>query len=138
RQRRELTGRLARIRKSYEGGDKPEDEYLAERDQIERALGALRGTATKSDVLAKATAFLRHLPAAWEAARERPDQRNVLAALVFGSVEVTDDRVTALVVNPDFAPFFAAAEQQDTPAVTPGCLAQALRSGSDGIRTRDL
>ena len=36
------------------------------------------------------------------------EQRNALARLVFASVELVDDRVTAVVPRPDFAPFFVA------------------------------
>jgi hypothetical protein len=50
-----------------------------------------------------------------------PEQRNDFARLVFQSVEVKDDRVMAVVVNPDFAPFFAVFGQQETPTGGPGC-----------------
>jgi hypothetical protein len=42
-----------------------------------------------------------------------PDQRNGLARLIFQGVEITDDRVTAVVPQPDFAPFFALAEDNE-------------------------
>ncbi len=119
RKRRELTGRMERIRKSYEWGDKPEAEYRHERAEIERELAGLRSSTNRADLLAKAAAFLRDLPAAWAAAN--PEQRNALARLVFQSVEITDDRATAIVVNPDFAPFFVAAGKGNTPAGEPGC-----------------
>jgi hypothetical protein len=79
----------------------------------------LRSASARSDVLAQAAAFLRDLPAAWKAAT--PEQRNDLARLVFESVEVRDGQVIAVVVNPDFAPFFGVFGQQETPTGGTGC-----------------
>jgi hypothetical protein len=135
--RRELTGRLERISKSYEWGDKPEDEYRAERAEIDRDLSALRATSSKAEILAQAAAFLRDLPAAWASAL--PEQRNTLARLVFESVEVTGDRLSAIVVKPDVAPLFVADGHQSTPADRPGCQPPNSSfglSGSDGNRFR--
>jgi hypothetical protein len=114
RERRELSGRLERIAEMYKWGDLTREAYRADREQIERKLAELRGTSTKADLLAKTAAFLRDLPAAWVAGR--PEQRNALARLVFRSVEITDDRATAILVNADFAPFFLAATgHEETP-----------------------
>ncbi len=57
-----------------------------------------------STALTQAAGFLRDLPAAWDAAT--PEQRNDLARLIFESIEIKDDRVIAVVPQPDFAPFF--------------------------------
>ena len=59
---------------------------------------------SQAEVLVQAATFLKDLPAAWEAAT--PEQRNALARLVFESIEIEDDRVIAVVPQPDFAPFF--------------------------------
>jgi hypothetical protein len=67
-------------------------------------LARLRTTTSQAEVLAQAANFLKDLPAAWEAASS--EQRNPLARLVFESIEIEDDRVTAVVPQPDFAPFF--------------------------------
>ncbi|MDQ4099484.1 MAG: hypothetical protein M3121_03175 [Chloroflexota bacterium] len=53
----------------------------------------------------------RDLPAAWETAT--PEQRNDLARLVFQSIEVQNDRVVAVVPQPDFTPFFAVKAADD-------------------------
>ena len=71
------------------------------------------------------------------AAREKafPENRNALAALVFKSVEIKDDRVMAVVVQPANAPFFAVFGQQEPPTEGPGvlvagkCLDQAEVTG---------
>ena len=64
----------------------------------------MRGSGEWGAALGQAAAFLRDLPAAWEAANQ--EQRNDLARLVLREVEVGDDRVVAVVPQPDVAPFF--------------------------------
>ncbi len=111
RRRREIGGRIERIAEMYKWGDLTREAYRAEREQLEAELARLRGTTDRAAVLATAAAFLRDLPAAWDAAN--PEQRNALARLVFISVEITDDRVVAVVPQPDFAPFFVALATDD-------------------------
>ncbi len=106
RRRREVGGRLERIRELYKWGDMTREAYVAERDHLEAELGTLRGTTDRAAVLTQAAAMLRDLPAAWTAAS--PEQRNALARLAFQSVEIEDDRVVAVLPQPDFAPFFVA------------------------------
>ena len=67
----------------------------------------------------------------WDVARgwlhRKDEQRNLLATIVFESVEIRDDRVVC-VVKEDFVPFFAVFGQLDAPAgetgrqVEPGSL----------------
>lgn len=47
--------------------------------------------------------FLRDLPAAWAA---NPEERNAPARIVFQSMEIEGDQVTAFVLQPGFAPIF--------------------------------
>lgn len=125
----------------YGWGDLTEEAYLAERRRVRADLASLEGATDWTTVLAQAAAFLRDLPAAWEAAT--PDQRNALARTVFQSVEITDGRVAAVVPQPEFAPFFNLAgverpsagndERQPSPAA-PDRQASTLAGGSDGIR----
>jgi hypothetical protein len=72
--------------------------------------------------------LLKDLPAAWDAATS--EQRNALARLVFESIEIEDDRVIAVVPQPDFAPFFVKramdeglleADSSGATGVTPSC-----------------
>ncbi|MDP9357151.1 MAG: zinc ribbon domain-containing protein, partial [Chloroflexota bacterium] len=106
RRRREIAGRLERIRELYAWGDMTREAYVAERNHLDAELTSLQGTGDQATLLAQAAVFLRDLSAAWKAAA--PEQRNALARLVFASVEIADDRVTAIMPQPDFAPFFVA------------------------------
>lgn len=49
----------------------------------------------------------------------------------------TDERLSAIVVQADFVPFFALAGQQDTPA-DPGCQAWALSAEVTGFATHEV
>src|SRR5207253_1137888 len=71
----------------------------------------LQRTNDVAGLLVQTAAFLRDLPAAWEAASQ--EQRNALARLVFQAVKITDDQVTAVLPQPDFAPFFVALRRED-------------------------
>ena len=91
-------------------------------------------------------AFLRDLPAAWEVAT--PEERNVLARAIFQSVEIAGDLVTAIVPQPEFAPFFnlldssrELRENDEGQSVTaPDRQASTLAGGSDGdcFRAKDV
>ena len=111
RRRREIAGRIERIAELYKWGDLTREAYRSERERLEAELAGLRGATDRARVLAQAAGLLRDLPAAWRTAT--PDQRNALARLVFRSVELVDDRVAAVVPQPDFAPFFAARAAED-------------------------
>ncbi len=133
--RREMEGRLERIAELYKWGDLTREAYVAERDRLQAELSALRTTADGAGLITRAAALLRDLPAAWAAAT--PDQRNTLARLIFQQVEIEDDRVAAVVPQPDFAPFFALAEDNETgwlDEATPECQVTSLAGGSDGDR----
>ncbi len=105
RRHREISGRIERITEMYKWGDLTRQAYRAERERLDAELAGLRGTTNRADMIAKAAAFLRDLSAAWGVAT--PEQRNALVRLVFESVEIMDDRVAAVIPQPDFAPFFA-------------------------------
>ncbi|MBA2754154.1 MAG: recombinase zinc beta ribbon domain-containing protein [Chloroflexia bacterium] len=111
RRRREIEGRLDRIKQLYGWGDLTRSAYVSERDHLEIELATLAGSTDRAAVLVQAAAFLRDLPAAWSAAD--PGQRNALARLIFESVEIVDDRVAAVVPRADFAPFFVAGTPVD-------------------------
>ena len=138
RRRREIAARLGRIKELYGWGDLTREAYQSERDRLDGEFAGLRAPADMATVLTRAAAFLRDLPAAWNAAT--PEQRNDLARLVFQSVEIASDRVLAVVPQPDFAPFFVAHARNDEgrPVEAAPCQTVSLAGGSDGIRTRDL
>ncbi len=137
--RRQAESRLSRIKELYSWGDMARDEYQAERDSLRIEIDALRESTDYAAVLAQAASFLSNLPEAWEMAN--PDQRNALARVVFQEVEITDDRVTAVLPTADFAPFFNVAKNTETGQAmlaAPNTEQNVLPSGSDGIRTRGL
>jgi len=111
RRRREIASRIERIAEMYKWGDLTREAYRAEREHLEAEVATLRGATDRAGVLVQAAALLRNLPAAWAAGT--PKQRNALARLVFRSVEVVDDRVVAVVPQPDFAPFFVARAEDE-------------------------
>jgi site-specific DNA recombinase len=104
RRRREIGARIERIAEMYKWGDLTREAYRAERERLEAELATLRTTTNQAEVLVQAATLLKDLPAAWDAATAV--QRNELARLVFETIEIEDDRVVAVVPQPDFAPFF--------------------------------
>jgi hypothetical protein len=104
RRRREIGSRIERIAEMYKWGDLTREAYRAERERLEAELGTLRSATNQAEVLVQAATLLKDLPAAWEAATS--EQRKALARLVFESIEIEDDRIIAVVPQPDFAPFF--------------------------------
>jgi hypothetical protein len=135
-----MTGSRARERAIHLGRPPPRDAYLAETAHLGAELAALRGTQDRSALFAQAAAFMRNLPVAWKAANA--EQRHAQARLAFQSVEIGDDRVTTVIPQPDFAPFFALADEENdngqTDQADPHRQGSTLTGGSDGIRTRDL
>jgi hypothetical protein len=134
--RREIEGRLKRITELYKWGDLTKEAYLAHRDRLAGELASLQTVNNYASHVARAAAFLSDLPAAW--ADATPEQRNALARLIFQKIEIEDDRVTAVVPKPDFAPFFAQAENEMgwPDLATPDCQELSLAGGSDGHRFR--
>jgi DNA invertase Pin-like site-specific DNA recombinase len=125
RRRREIIGRIERTAEMYKWGDLTREAYRAERERLEAELATLRVATSQAEVLVQAAAFLKDLPAAWEAATS--EQRNALARLVFESIEIEDDRVLAVVPQPDFAPFFIKR------ATDEGLLVEGNENGATGV-----
>ncbi len=123
--RRQIKSRLEPIRELYRWGDIERDEYQRERDSLTAELGTLKAPEDMAAILARTAAFLSDLPLAWKQASQ--EQRNRLARLLFQSLVIKDNRVEAFTPQPDFAGFFIL-----------DCQSRFVRSGSDGIRTRDL
>jgi site-specific DNA recombinase len=144
-QRRQIEGRLERIKELYKWGDLTREAYLAERDHLEQQQSRLQGTRDRVALLRRVSQFLQNLSAAWEAAD--PEQRNALARTVFQSVEIRDDVVVSVVPQPEFAPYFNLVhldggnlendEGQPIEAAPP-CQDSALAGGSDGDRLREI
>ena len=86
------------------GATSPERRIARERERLEAELGDAAGDnepgrgAGASSELSEGSAS--------GVGGGNPEQRNALARLVFESIEIEDDRVIAVVPQPDFAPFF--------------------------------
>ena len=89
-------------------------------------------------VLMRAAELLRNLAAAWAQATE--EQKHDLARLVFRVGRDRGDRVIAVTPQPDFAPFFNLAEDNETgrPEMTDPDRQDVLTGGSDGDRSREI
>ena len=105
---KELAGRLERIRKLYEWGDKPEAEYLYESGQIKQELAELVPEQQRPDVLAVLGEFLSDVSVAWEKATQ--EQRNRLARRLFEFAQVKDENVVSVRPQPELRPFFQISE----------------------------
>ncbi len=108
-QRRRLEGRLHRIRRSYEWGDKPEAEYLRERRQIKRDLSQFEQPHGSLALLDHLATYLKDLAAAWAVADQA--NRNRLARQVFNAVIVRNETVVAVMPRPELRAFFALNEE---------------------------
>ena len=124
---KELAGRLERIRKLYEWGDKPEAEYLYESGQIKQELAELVPEQQRPDVLAVLGEFLSDVSVAWEKATQ--EQRNRLARRLFEFARVKDENVVSVRPQPELRPFFQISED---------CQSKSLSGDPDRGRTGDL
>jgi hypothetical protein len=71
--------------------------------ELRRILGRCAAT-RQADLLIQAATLQKDLPVASEAATSA--HSSALARLVFASIAIKDDRVAAVVPQPNFAPFF--------------------------------
>jgi hypothetical protein len=85
-------------------GDLSEEQYAAERRRLEAELAGLSPTIDRAAELAEIAAYLRDIGPAWQAAE--PEERNGIARALFQRVELEDERVAAVVPQPELTPFF--------------------------------
>ena len=123
----ELTGRLERIKKLFEWGDKSEADYIAERRQITEELAQLTPDEQQPDVLDRLRSFLADLTAAWEDASQ--EQRNRVARQLFEVIWVKDATVIAVRPQTELRGFFQISEE---------CQVESMSGDPDRIRTDDL
>jgi hypothetical protein len=136
--RRQLTGRLTRLREMYEWGDIERPEYQRHRDDIERELSELAndtGEANHLDVLA---AYVESLPAAWADADQQ--QRNELLSAIYESIWVNGPVVEYVKPRPEMEPLFRSRVGAAQPVceLENECHTKCGRGDPDGIRTHDL
>lgn len=120
-----LEGRLTRLQKLFEWGDKPEDEYLKERREIQQELGTLRPSQVQPHQLSRLRDFLSSVVLAWREASS--EQRNRLAKAIYEDVYVEGDRLVAVRPRDEMRPLFML-----------GCHEEGGTCGPEGIRTPGL
>ena len=125
--RRELEGRLERIRDLYEWGDKAKDDYLSESREIKEELAHLTPPEQRPDVLGVFRGFLENVATAWEKGTD--GQKNRLARQMFDLVWTSDEKVVAVRPRAELRPFFQVSEH---------CQEKSLFGDPDRIRTGDL
>jgi len=102
--RRQLEGRLSRLRELYSWGDLERDEYQAQRDALERELTRLQPLERSDDRLAALAAYVESLPAAWADATQA--QRSQLANILYEEVHVDGPIVEYVKPRPELEPLF--------------------------------
>jgi DNA invertase Pin-like site-specific DNA recombinase len=102
--RRQLQGRLARLKELYKWGDVPRDPYLSERAGLEQELARLAPTQQTDDRLDALATYLDSLPAAWADATQA--QRNQLANILYEDVWVSGPVVEYVRPRAEVEPLF--------------------------------
>jgi hypothetical protein len=118
--------RIERIAEMHKWGDLTREAWLTEREHLKAELATCEWQRARLRCwCGRRASIKKDLLAAWEAAN--PEQRNALACLDFESIKIEDDRVLAVVPQPDFAPSMVDRSRRDgggnvdTPASS-GCL----------------
>jgi DNA invertase Pin-like site-specific DNA recombinase len=109
-QRTKLITKLERLKKLYGWGDLKEDQYLKERDGINKEIQMLTPPEEKSKVLDQLAAFLRDVSEAWKEADQ--NQRNRVARQLFQEIWVKDKQLIAVKPRPELDPFFQISYEQ--------------------------
>ncbi len=99
-----LKARFERVKDLYKWGDIAKEEYLKEREGIQRQLRAFTSTGSHAGVLGKLAEFLSNVAKAWREANQ--EQRNKLARTLFQEIWIKDKQVVAVKPQPEFEPFF--------------------------------
>ncbi|MFH1662382.1 MAG: hypothetical protein ABH934_00430, partial [Chloroflexota bacterium] len=99
-----LEARLQRIKELYGWGDIIKEQYLIERDAINRELNALTPIKEQGKTLDKLALFLASVADAWDTANQ--EERNRLARCLFQEIWIKDKEVIAVRPQPELKPFF--------------------------------
>ena len=98
--RRQLEGRLNRIKELYAWGDLTRDGYLAERERVERELTRLApDEEPRGEQLERLAEYVQSLPAAWADADQ--EQRTRLANLIYEELWVDGPQLLYVKPRPD-------------------------------------
>jgi hypothetical protein len=104
KKRNDLLARLERNKKLFRWGDIGEQEYVAEKENLEQELHLLVPPQSDGRVLDKLASFLASVTQAWREANQV--QRNALGRQLFDEVWLKDKRVIAVKPRPELEPFF--------------------------------
>lgn len=99
-----LKARLERVRDLYKWGDIGKEEYLKEREGIQRQLKAFTLSESHASTLGKLAEFLSSVAKAWKEANQ--EQRNKLARTLFQEIWIKNKQIAAVKPQPEFEPFF--------------------------------
>ena len=99
-----LKGRLERLKDLYKWGDMGKEDYLKEREVIQRQLNTFTSTESRVNTLDKLAEFLSSVARAWKEANQ--EQRNKLVRSLLQEIWLKDKEVVAVKPQPEFEPFF--------------------------------
>ena len=103
-ERAKWEAQLGRIRNLYKWGDMSREEYLKEKESIQKELKALAPAESQAQDLDKLAGFLANIAQAWEEATG--ELRNNLARSLFQEIWIKDKQVVAVKPQPELEPFF--------------------------------
>jgi site-specific DNA recombinase len=103
-ERAKWEAQLQRIKNLYKWGDLGREEYLKEKDGIQKELKALAPAESQAQNLDKLAEFLANIAQAWEEATG--ELRNKLARSLFQEIWIKDKQVVAVKPQPELTPFF--------------------------------
>ena len=95
---------MERIRNLYKWGDINREEYLKEKEGIQKELKALAPAESQAENLNKLEEFLANIAQAWEEATG--ELRNKLARSLFQEIWIKDEQVVAVKPQPELERFF--------------------------------
>lgn len=95
---------MERIRNLYKWGDISREEYLKEKESIQKELKALAPAESQAENLNKLEEFLANIAHAWEEATG--ELRNKFARSRFQGIWIKDEQVVAVKPQPELKPFF--------------------------------
>ncbi len=103
-QKTALQARSTRIKDLYKWGDITREDYLKERDDIQKQLQRLSPQEDQANQLQQLAHFLSNVADAWDEAAQ--EQRNKLAKTLFDQIWVEDGKIAAVKPRPQLEQFF--------------------------------
>ncbi|MBA7694451.1 hypothetical protein ES703_103061 [subsurface metagenome] len=104
RERARWEAQLERIKNLYKWGDMRKEDYLREKDAVQKELRVFVPAGSQAKNLDKLAGFLANVAQAWEEATG--EQRNKIARSLFQEIWIKDKQVVAVKPQPELEPFF--------------------------------